>query len=269
MSLVQADALCVDLGGARILDGASLALESGETLALVGPNAAGKSTLLRAFAGLLPLASGGVSLRGRPLLEWGRRALARTVALVTAEDQGPDTLRVGDRVALGRYPHLGPFRAPSAHDRLAVETALERTGIAHLKNRLLGTLSEGERQLASLARGLAQEAAVLLLDEPASHLDVGHELHLFSILDDVAREGVSVLAVVHDLQRAATWAARMALVHEGRIVAHGRPQDVLTSVECSRAFSVQIRSHTLPGLSHPLYTFEKTSGGEGAAPKKP
>jgi iron complex transport system ATP-binding protein len=260
LSLVLADRLSVDLGGARVLSGATLAIEAGETLALVGPNAAGKSTLLRALAGLLPASDGAVVLEGRPLPLWGRRALARTVALVTAEDQGPDTLQVFDRVALGRYPHLGPFKTPSDHDRRAVAAALERVGIRHLQDRRLGTLSEGERQLASLARGLAQEAAVLLLDEPASHLDVGHELHLFSILDEVAQQGVAVLAVVHDLQRAAAWASRMALVHEGRIAAQGAPLDVLTSAECARAFSVQIRSHALPGLPHPLYTFESVPG---------
>jgi iron complex transport system ATP-binding protein len=223
----------------------------------VGPNAAGKSTLLRALAGLLPLEGGEVRLRGRPLASWSRQALARAVALVTSEDEGQDALRVLDRVALGRYPHLGPFRAPRPKDDEVVKAALETTGIAGLARRPLGTLSAGERQLASLARGLAQEAELLLLDEPAAHLDVGHELRLFAILDEVARSGVAVLAVVHDLQRAGTWASRLVLLHEGRVAASGGPAEVLSSPECSRAFAVKIGAHAIPGLQSPLYSFEE------------
>jgi len=256
--LAEAERLSVDLGGTAVLRDVSLRLEAGETLAVVGPNAAGKSTLLRALAGLLPATSGEVLLRGRPLQDWSRRALARSIALVTAEDESPDTLRVEDRVSLGRYPHLGPFRSPGAHDSDAVRKALERTGIGHLASRLLGTLSEGERQLASLSRGLAQEAEVLLLDEPASHLDVGHELHLFSILDEVARGGVGVLAVVHDLQRAAAWASRMALLDQGRLVREGPPEEVLGSPECAAAFQVRVRAHRVGSWGHPLYTFEES-----------
>jgi iron complex transport system ATP-binding protein len=162
-----------------------------------------------------------------------------------------------DRVGLGRYPHLGPFRSPGARDREAVETALETTEISHLRARPLGTLSAGERQRASLARGLAQEADILLLDEPASHLDIGHELHLFSILTAIARKGVAVLAVVHDLQRAGTWADRVALLDQGAIVRTGAPSEVLSSNECARAFSVRVGTHSVPGIPYPLLSFEE------------
>ena len=190
----------------------TLGLAAGEALAVVGPNAAGKSTLVQALAGLLEPAAGEVRLRGRPLAAWPRDARARTLALVTSRDEGPDSLSVADRVALGRYPHRGPFQPLGAEDEAAVARAIERTGISHLAERRLGTLSAGERQLATLARGLAQEPQVLLLDEPAAHLDVGHQLQLFRALDEVRRGGVGVLAVVHDLARAAAWAERMLLV---------------------------------------------------------
>jgi iron complex transport system ATP-binding protein len=256
-TLLEAHQIDVVRGDRRILEGVSLRLAAGEALALVGPNAAGKSTLVRALAGLLRPAGGRVSLVGRDLGAWHRDALARTVALVTAEEEGSDTLTVGDRVALGRYPHRGPFRAFTAEDHQAVARALTRAEIEGLSPRRLGSLSAGERQLATLARGLAQEPRVLLLDEPAAHLDVGHQVRLFRVLDEVRSQGVAVLAVVHDLPRAAAWAERMVLLHRGRVVAEGTPAAVLEGEACGRAFGVSVRGHAVPGLAHALYSFEE------------
>src|SRR6185295_15444504 len=222
--LLQAGALAVDRARSRVLHDVAMELRAGEALAVVGPNAAGKSTLVQALAGLLPAAAGEVRLAGRPLGEWPRDARARTLALVTSREEGLDSLSVGDRVALGRYPHRGPFQPYVAEDDAAVARALARTGIAHLAARRLGTLSAGERQLTTLARGLAQEPRVLLLDEPAAHLDVGHQLQLFGTLDEVRRAGVGVIAVIHDIARAAAWAERMLLLQEGRIAAQGAPR---------------------------------------------
>jgi iron complex transport system ATP-binding protein len=249
--------LAVERGKVRVLQEVALELREGEALAVVGPNAAGKSTLVRTLAGLLEPARGEVRLRGRALGKWPRDALARLLALVTSEEEGPDTLTVADRVGLGRYPHRGPFRRFSAADEAAASRALEQTGIAHLARRRLATLSAGERQLATLARGLAQEPQVLLLDEPAAHLDIGHQLQLFRALDEVRRRGVAVLAVVHDLARAAAWAGRMVLVASGRIAAEGAPDAVLGSEAAETAFGVRIRGHAVPGLPHPLYVFEE------------
>jgi iron complex transport system ATP-binding protein len=255
-ALVEARELAVDRARRRVLTGVSLALHAGEALALVGPNAAGKSTLVRALAGLLPAAAGEVVLEGRPLASWPRAAVARRLALVAAEDEAPERITVGERVALGRYPHRGPLAPLTAEDRRAVARALRMTEVEHLRDRPLGTLSAGERQLALVARGLAQEPAVLLLDEPATHLDVRHQLHLFRVLDDVRQEGVAVLAVVHDLPRAAAWAPRMALLHAGRIAADGAPEDVLASPAASLAFGVTIRS-VPAGEGAVLWRFEE------------
>jgi len=256
-AVLEARELHVARGGMPVLHGVSLSLAAGEALALVGPNAAGKSTLVRCLAGLLTPARGSVLLQDRPLESWPRDALARAVALVTSEDEGPGTLAVEDRVALGRYPHRGPFRPLTVEDRDAVRRALRSAGIEALARRHLGTLSAGERQLATLARGLAQEPRVLLLDEPAAHLDVGHQLRLFRVLDEVRACGVAVLAVVHDLQRAAAWAERMVLLARGRMAAEGKPDAVLAGEECARAFDVAIRGHAVPGSPHPLYSFEE------------
>ena len=256
-AVLEARGVHVSRGRAAVLHGVSLSLPPGEALALIGPNAAGKSTLLRTLAGLLRAAQGVVLVDARPLQAWSRDALARAMALVTSEDEGPGTLAVEDRVALGRYPHRGPFRPLLDEDRAAVQRALERTGIAPLARRRLGTLSAGERQLATLARGLAQEPRVLLLDEPAAHLDIGHQLRLFRVLDEARARGVAVLAVVHDLPRAAAWADRIVLLAQGRIAAEGAPDAVLASEECARAFDVAIRGHAVPGSPHPLYSFEE------------
>jgi iron complex transport system ATP-binding protein len=239
-AVIEARGLSVERGRRAVLHRVDLALRPGDALALVGPNAAGKSTLVRALAGLLVPARGEVLLEGRPLAAWSRASVARRVALVAAEDQAPDRLTVEDRVALGRYPHRGPLAPFTSGDREAVRRALRMTEVEHLARRPLGTLSAGERQLAQLARGLAQDPSVLLLDEPASHLDIRHQLHLLRIVDEVRQQGVAVLAVIHDLQRA-SWAPRMALLAEGRLVIEGSPADVLQSEAAASAFGVTIR----------------------------
>ncbi len=256
MTTSAAEATDVHLhrGGRPVLRGISLSLFPGEALSLVGPNASGKSTLLRALAGLLPVSTGEVRVEGRPLREWSRPALARRVALVAAEDEAPSRLAVADRVRLGRYPHRGPLAPFTAADEAAVVRALRLAEIEHLAGRALGTLSAGERQLAQLARGLAQEPAVLLLDEPAAHLDVRHQLHLLRVIDEVRAQGVAVLAVIHDLQRAA-WAPRMALLEAGRIAASGTPTQVLESEAAARAFGVAIRG--VGDGSRRLWRFEE------------
>ncbi len=255
---VEARAIEVLRGGRLVLRGVSLALLPGEALALIGPNAAGKSTLLRALAGLLPPSAGEVRLDGRPLASWSRAAVARRVALVAAEDEASERLAVVDRVALGRYPHRGPLSRFTNADQAAVARALRLTQIEHLARRPLGTLSAGERQRAQLARGLAQEPALLLLDEPAAHLDVRHQLHLFRVLDEVRQQGVAVLAVIHDLQRAA-WAPRVVLLDEGRITADGTPAEVIESEAAARAFGLTIQGVPVGGGRERLWRFEERS----------
>jgi iron complex transport system ATP-binding protein len=254
---LEARGLWVDRGRRSVLRGVDLALRPGEGVALVGPNAAGKSTLVRTLAGLLPPLRGEVLLEGRALARWSRAGLARRVALVATADEAPDRLAVEDRVALGRYPHRGPLAPFTDEDRAAVAHALRQTEIEHLARRPLGTLSAGERQLALLARGLAQGPLVLLLDEPATHLDVRHQLHLFRVLDDVRQSGVAVLAVIHDLQRAAAWAPRVALLAEGRIAVEGSPTEVLESEAAGRAFGVAIRGVPCGDGRERLWSFEE------------
>jgi iron complex transport system ATP-binding protein len=265
-ALIEARGVHLSRGERQVLRGVDLSVGEGEAVALVGPNAVGKSTLLRTLAGLLPVTSGEILVSGRPLRSWARDALARTVAVVASEEEGPALLTVHERVMLGRYPHRGPFRKMGTDDEEAAARALEQCGITALTERRLGALSAGERQLAALARGLAQEPRVLLLDEPGAHLDVGHQLDLFRVLDEVCARGVAVIAVVHDLQRAAAWARRMVLLAEGRVASDGTPPQVLASEACARAFQVAIRGHAVPGVPHPLYTFDAGGAASSADP---
>jgi iron complex transport system ATP-binding protein len=255
--LLSTRGLAVERGSRRVLSDVSLELRKGEALVVVGPNAAGKSTLVRALAGLLDPAAGEVRLLDRALSDWPRDARARVLALASSEEEGPDALSVAERVGLGRYPHRGPFQAMVHADHAAIARAIEQTGIAALAGRRLGTLSAGERQLATLARGLAQEPRVLLLDEPAAHLDIGHQLQLFRTLDEVRSRGVGVLAVVHDLARAAQWAERMLLVAGGRIAAEGEPGAVLESAAAQDAFGVSIRGVAAADGGERAWRFEE------------
>jgi iron complex transport system ATP-binding protein len=264
-ALLEGRDLVVPRGRRTVLHGVSLELRAGDALALIGPNAAGKSTLVRALAGLLRPTAGEVRLDGRRISDWPRDAVARQLALVTSEDEGPPTLAVADRVGLGRYPHQGPLRPEGPEDRAAVARALRLTGIEHLAPRSVGTLSAGERQLVLLARGLAQEPRLLLLDEPAAHLDVGHQLALFRVLDEVRAAGVAVLAVVHDLPRAAAWARRMILLDGGRVAAEGTAEAVLGSPAAEQAFGVRIQSLRLPESGEIVYRFFE-AGDRGVTP---
>jgi ABC-type cobalamin/Fe3+-siderophores transport system ATPase subunit len=260
-AVLEARGLSVRRGARLVVADVSLVLGPGEAVALIGPNAAGKSTLVRALAGLLSPFAGDVRLRGRPLKDCGRDAVARAIALVAPDEAAPATITVAERTRLGRYPHRGPLRPFTAEDEAAVARALERSGVENLAERPLATLSAGERQLAALARGLAQEPAILLLDEPAAHLDIGHQLRLFRVLDEVRREGVGVLAVVHDLPRAATWAERLLLLARGRVVAEGPPAEVLAGPAAAEAFEVAIRAEHLAG--RPVYLFDEKPSPRG------
>jgi iron complex transport system ATP-binding protein len=225
---LEARALSVQRGRREVLSGIDLELRAGEALALVGPNAAGKSSLVRALAGLLQPSRGEVRLHGRLLRGWPRQALAKAVALVTSEEEEPSLLAVEDRVALGRYPHRGPFRPFTPEDRAAVARALAQTGITSLARRKLGTLSAGERQLATLARGLAQEPELLLLDEPLAGVDRERRDVILPYLLRIRRElHVPLVYVTHDRAELDAIADRVISLDRGAAIS--RPQDLKTS----------------------------------------
>lgn len=223
-ALLSAEGLSLRLGDNLAVDGVSLALHGGQWAAIVGPNGAGKSTLLALLAGLRQPDGGCVRLGGRPLAEWPARERARQLAWLAQQGDAEGEIAALDVVRLGRLPRHGLFGAPDASDEAAVERALAETEATAFASRRLNALSGGERQRVLLARALAVDAAVLLLDEPTAHLDAPHQRALVRSLAGRALAGVAVAAVLHDLTLALA-ADRVLVLDRGRLVADGVPAD--------------------------------------------
>ncbi|MEE8421963.1 MAG: ABC transporter ATP-binding protein [Dehalococcoidia bacterium] len=219
----------VSLGGTRILAGVDLALDGGETLGLIGPNGAGKTTLLRAATGLVDIERGSIEVGGEPLDGFSRLDLARRVAVVQQLPEAPASMRVDDLVLLGRNPYLRLLGRESERDYAIAREAMVNAGCDGFATRTLGTLSGGERRRAFIARALAQEPSLLLLDEPTANLDPEAQSAIFEMLRILAAGGVGVLVVAHDLTLAGAYCDRIALLDSGRIVAVGEPRQVLTA----------------------------------------
>jgi iron complex transport system ATP-binding protein len=216
------------VGSTRLaLGGVSVRVGDGELVAVAGPNGSGKTTLVRAVTGLVPLAGGSVRIQGRALAQWRRPELARVLGVVPQREDIVFPLRVDEAVMLGRYARLGPLGAPRAADRAAVASALDRCDAQALQARSTDTLSGGEWQRVRLARALAQEPSVLLLDEPTASLDVRHEMEILELTRGLVDQGLSGLVITHQLNLAARFADRIVLLSGGRVVAEGPPRDVL------------------------------------------
>ena len=223
----------------------SLEVEPGEWLALIGPNGAGKTTLLRAIAGLVRHA-GAIALEGAPVAGLSRRERARRVAVVPQEPEIPPWLTVSEYVLLGRTPHLGPLAREGADDGDAAARALVELDLYGLRDRTLGTLSGGERQRVVVARALAQEASIVLLDEPTAALDIGHQQQALEVLDALrVAGGLTLVAAMHDLTLAAQYADRVVLLDEGSVVADGSPEAVLTEELLGVHFGTSVRVVTV------------------------
>ncbi len=224
------------------LDSVNLRIATGELVCLLGPNGAGKSTLLRAITGTVAPSAGTVLIDGVPLAEYDRPSLARRMAVVPGQTVVAFPMRVDELVGLGRIPHEHPLLGQRPADRVAIDHAIERVGIGHLRGRDVRQLSLGERQLVVLAMTIAQGAQLLLLDEPTVHLDLRHQIEVMELLRDLAqKDGVTVLAVLHDIGLASHFFPRVLLIAEGRMVADGPPQAVLTPDRLRTVFGVDPR----------------------------
>ncbi|MEP6638469.1 MAG: ABC transporter ATP-binding protein [Chloroflexota bacterium] len=245
--ILAADAVTIAYGHRTIVSDATLSLEAGERLALVGPNGAGKSTLLRALTGVLEPLRGTVSLHGTPIGSVDRKGVARAIAVVPELTQLPFAMAVHEVVALGRLPHDPPLNGSRPEDRDAIEAAMERVGVVHLRDRDARRLSMGERQLVFVAIALAQAAPILILDEPTAHLDIRHQVEVMQLLTDLnERDGRTIVAVLHDLALAANFFPRVALMNAGRIVADGAPAETLDAGHIRGVFGVDPALVRLP-----------------------
>lgn len=227
--------------GTPVLAGVDLQVEPGEWVALIGPNGAGKSTLLRVVAGVLAPAGGIVLVGGEPLDDLARRTVARRVAMVPQTPVIPEGMTVHEYVLLGRTPHISYWGSESSGDVATVATILQRLDLAGLGQRPMQALSGGERQRVVLARALAQEAGLLLLDEPTAALDLGHQQQVLDHVDELRASGeLAVLSAMHDLTLAAHYADRLVLIDQGRVVASGGAAEVLTEQHLDRHFGAAV-----------------------------
>ena len=218
-------------------------LHSGEWLCLIGPNGAGKSSVLRAAAGLINY-SGSVAIDQKEIPTTSARWRAQNIAFVPQTPLMPDDMSVVEYVLLGRNPYIKHFASESTHDLEVVEKILHRLDLEQFSNRMVGTLSGGERQRAVIARALAQEAPVLLLDEPTAALDVGHQQQALELVDKLRREqGLTVVSAMHDLTLAGLYADRLVLMHQGSCVASGDAKSVLRSETLAEFYGVSARVH--------------------------
>lgn len=245
VELVGVSAGYASAGGVRrVLEGASLRVEAGETVALLGTNGSGKTTLLRVVAGTLRPSAGEVRLLGRPINDWSRHDIARRVAVLPQSTELPAGMRVAEVVALGRIPHGRSWFAVEPGDADAVADALRDADASQLAARRADELSGGERQRVLLAMALAQEPEVLLLDEPTLHLDLAHQLGLMRMIQRLrATRTLTVIAVLHDLNLAAAFADRALLLHEGRVTEAGSAGRIDVAL-AQRAFGVPLAEAT-------------------------
>jgi iron complex transport system ATP-binding protein len=239
--MVSASALTVRAADAYLVDSVAFTVDRGEWVSVLGPNGAGKTTLLRALAGLVRY-GGRILVGGREPRRMSPREIARTVALVPQQPLVPAEMTVSEYVLLGRTPHLPYLAQEGAHDAAVAAEALARLELLPFAPRRLGSLSGGELQRALIARALAQEAAVLLLDEPTTALDVGHQQAVLELVDRLRRESaLTVVATMHDLTLAAQYGDRTLLLDRGRVVADGRPTEALDEEVLSSLYGAKVK----------------------------
>ncbi len=235
---LEARGITVEGGGCHIVSNASLEISAGELVGLIGPNGAGKSTLLRALLGLQPRVGGTVLLDGAPFESFAPLERARRVAFLPQDRAVEWRLSVRDVIMLGRFPHRNGFAAPGAACEAAVDRALALVDCQTIADRDVTVLSGGERTRVLLARALAVEAPLLLVDEPITALDPYHQMHVMEILAGLARSGFGVLAVIHDLALAARFMDRIVLMSRGGVVASGPPAAVLDDAALDSVYHI-------------------------------
>ncbi|NHI17203.1 ABC transporter ATP-binding protein [Microbacterium excoecariae] len=250
---LEAHALRAGYGGRVVVDGVDLSLPPGQISVIVGANACGKSTLLKALARLLPAREGRVLLDGAQIDSIPTKQLAQSLGLLPQQPIAPEGIAVADLVGRGRHPHQKLFRTWSGEDERAVTAALESTGIAHLADRSVDELSGGQRQRVWIAMALAQETDLLLLDEPTTFLDLTHQVEVLDLLTDLNRErGTTIVMVLHDINLAARYADHLFAMRAGRILASGAPADIVDANLIRDVFSLDAQVIEDPVSGTPL-----------------
>jgi iron complex transport system ATP-binding protein len=244
MNLFSLTNISCAYGATRALQNLTLTLEDNKFYGLIGPNGSGKTTLLDLLLGNIKPVSGTVSFKDKPLKAWDRRSLAREIALVPQEFGLNFDFSVEELILMGRHPHIPRFANPSDHDLAMVREIMEELGISSLRKRFVTQLSGGEKQRVIVARALAQETQVLVLDEATSNLDIHHSIHIFQVVKNrVATKGGSVIAAIHDLNFAAAFCDEIILLEQGQVAAIGPPKTVLTPQSLKDVFGVNCHAY--------------------------
>lgn len=250
---VQANSICVGYGAKTIIQDLSLQASAGELTVLVGPNGCGKSTLLKSLARVLPLRSGDIQIGDLPLASTATKKIAQTLAFLPQGPIAPEGLSVRELIAQGRFPHQSLLRQWSREDAAAVDKALLQTHLTEFADRPLNQLSGGQRQRAWIAMVLAQDTPILLLDEPTAFLDLKVQVELLALLQQIAHsEGRTVIVVLHDLNVAASFADRMVMINQGKIMADGAVKAVFNSENLSKVFALETSILTDPQSGRPI-----------------
>ena len=245
-TLISARRLGFGYPGKPVGREADVVVNAGEVVCLLGPNGSGKTTLFKTLLGLLPPQQGTVSIAGSPIDKLTRQQIARLVAYVPQAHSAQFPYRIIDMVVMGRTAHLGLFAAPSRSDRAKAQAALDLLGIGALASEAYTRISGGQRQLALIARALAQEARLIIMDEPTASLDFGNQVKVLSHVNQLSKNGLGVVLSTHDPDHALATASRVLLLHEGRLIADGPPLDVLTPANLRTVYGVDVTIETLP-----------------------
>jgi iron complex transport system ATP-binding protein len=243
----------------RVLQDITLEIPRQSLLALIGPNGGGKTTLLRVMSKALKPQQGTVLLDDRPLESYSARSLARKLAVISSEQHFEFPFSVADVVAMGRFPHLNRLERMSDKDWEIVHDAMEKTAVIDFRNRSISQLSSGEKQRVLIARAIAQQPAILMLDEPNAHLDINHQIAVFNLLRALNRQHhMTVIVVLHDLSAAAAFCETMMLLHRGQVVRIGTPGEVITRELIQQTYGAEVTVFPSPVGGSPQIAFGYT-----------
>jgi len=239
-----------------VLQDITLEIPHQSLLALIGPNGSGKTTLLRLMSKVLQPQQGIILLHNRLLASFSARDLAQKLAVISSEQHFEFPFSVADVVAMGRFPHLNRLERMSHQDWKIVDEAMERTSVLHFRHRSISQLSSGEKQRVLIARAIAQQPSILMLDEPNAHLDINHQIAIFNLLRTLNRQHqMTIIVVLHDLSAAAAFCETMVLLHQGQIVRTGKPAEVITADLIQQTYGAEVAVFPSPVGGRPQIAF--------------
>ena len=258
--LLRVEGVTFSYGRGAVLKGVDLSVGEGEFIGIIGPNGSGKTTLLKLMTRILTPAGGVIRLGGRPLGEMGRRDLSRKIAFVPQEETTPFSFTAMEMVLMGRSPYLRGLQMEGEHDLAAAERAMTLTDCWRFRGRDIHTLSGGERRRVYIARALAQEPDIILMDEPTTHLDIHHQVEIMERVEELNRGGLTVVMVSHDINLAARFCATLVALREGEVIRHGRPEEVINGDLLEELYGCRLRVASTGG--RPLITMEREERGQ-------